>query len=205
MLHITTLKIITAVRSNIIVHAMRQLKPWLLFVSFIGILGFHSIPGLSQGRALTKAENAFNAGEYFSAIDLYKDAYGSLDKSYKADILFKMAECYRLINQPVKAEIWYIKAISKGVTNPLAVYYLGEMQKMNMKYEEAKESFKKFKELSPKDPRADDGIRSCELAQKWMDNPNGYQVDNMKFFNSRQEDFNGFNANTILSLHSFYW
>jgi peptidoglycan-associated lipoprotein len=144
----------------------------------------------SQSRALTKADNAFNAGEYFSAIDLYKDAYGSLqDKTNKADILFKMAECYRMINQPVKAEIWYLKAIGKGISNPKAVYYLAEMQKMNMKYEEAKDNFKKYKELEPNDPLANDGIRSCEQAQKWMDNPNGYQVDNMKFFNSRQEDY----------------
>lgn len=145
----------------------------------------------AQPKSLRKAENSFNAGEYFTAIDQYKEAYGSpaLDKSAKAEALFKMAECYRLINLPIKAEIWYLKAISKGISNTKAYFYLAEMQKMNGKYEEAKDNFKKYKELEPKDSRADDGIRSCELAQKWIDNPSGYQVDDMKFFNSRQEDY----------------
>lgn len=182
-----------------------QSKQWLNLVFLIGFFvattGFAS----AQSRTLTKAENAFNAGEYFAAIDLYKDAYGSpaTDKSSKPDILFKMAECYRLINQPVKAEIWYLKAIGKGISNPMAYFHLAEMQKMNIKYEEAKESFKKYKELAPKDPRADEGIRSCELAQKWMDNPNGYQVDNMKFFNSKQEDFAPAYANSEYNLVYF--
>jgi len=181
-----------------------KLKQWLRLIMFGCVLFTTSGIVFSQSRALTKAENAFNAGEYYLAIDLYKDAYGSLqDKTNKADILFKMAECYRLINQPIKAEIWYLKAIGKGISNPLATYHLGEMQKMNMKYEEAKESFKKYKELDPKDSRGEDGIRSCELAQKWMDNPNGYQVDNMKFFNSRQEDFAPAYANSEYNLVYF--
>ena len=113
------------------------------------VITFIILPnGFSQSRTLTKANNAFNAGEYFSAIDYYKDAYGSLqDKTNKADILFKMAECYRLINQSIKAEMWYGRAINRGISNTMAYYYMGQMQKMNLKYEEAKESFKKFKEL----------------------------------------------------------
>jgi tetratricopeptide (TPR) repeat protein len=85
--------------------------------------------------------------------------------------------------------MWYKKAITKGIDNPKATYYLAEMQKKNQKYEEAKETFKKYKELAPNDPMADQGIQSCETAQKWMNNPSGYQVEPMKFFNSKQSDF----------------
>lgn len=180
-----------------------KLKYWFGFFSIVLGLFLNNNTLHAQIKSLVKADNAFNAGEYFSAIDLYKAAYNSLDKSYKAEILFKTAECYRLINQPLKAEMWYQKAIAKGISNPLATYHLGEMQKMNMKYEDAKESFKKYKELEPKDPKADDGIRSCEMAQKWMDNPNGYQVDNMKFFNSKQEDFAPAYANSESNLVYF--
>jgi peptidoglycan-associated lipoprotein len=144
----------------------------------------------AQSRKTVQAEAAFNAGEYYSAIDLYKNLYNSLtEKTGKAEILFKIAECYRLVSESRQAELWYNKSISKNISNPLAYLYIAEAQKMNLKYEEAKENFKKYKELVPNDSRAEDGIRSCELAQKWMDNPSGYQVDNMKFFNSKQNDF----------------
>jgi len=201
MLFITPLSFSRKLEFTSTCNSVNTLKHCIVFaITFfifnIGVLN-------AQPRSLTKAENAFNAGEYFTAIDLYKEAYGSLDKSYKSEILFKMAECYRLINQPVKAEIWYQKAITKGISNSVAFYYLGEMQKMNLKYEEAKESFRRYKELEPKDLRADEGIRSCEMAQKWMDNPSGYQVDNMKFFNSKQEDFAPAYANTEYNLVYF--
>jgi peptidoglycan-associated lipoprotein len=144
----------------------------------------------AQSGKSAKAEAAFKAGEYFTAIDLYKNAYNSLtDKTGKAELLFKIAECYRLVSEPRQAELWYNKSIAKNISNPLAYLYIAEAQKMNMKYEEAKENFKKYKEMVSKDSRAEDGIRSCELAQKWIENPSGYQVDNMKFFNSKQNDF----------------
>ncbi len=163
-----------------------------------------SQPLFAQRNKAAKADGAYKAGEYFVAIDLYKAAYNSIsDKSNKAETLFKIAECYRLVNEPLKAELWYAKAISKEIDNPMATFYLAEMQKMNLKYEEAKDNFKKYKELAPKDTRADDGIRSCDLAQKWMDNPSGYQVESMKFFNSKQDEFSPAYANADNSIVLF--
>jgi peptidoglycan-associated lipoprotein len=159
------------------------------FILIVCVLTTTEIVSAQSGKA-SKAQAAFNAGEYYTAIDLYKAAYNSLtEKTGKAELLFQIAECYRLVNQPRQSELWYNKSIAKGISNPLAILYLAEAQKMNMKYEEAKENFKKYKENVSRDSRADDGIRSCELAQKWMENPTGYQVDNMKFFNSKQNDF----------------
>lgn len=137
-----------------------------------------------------RAEAAYNAGEYSLALVYFREAYANTtDNESKADVLFKMANCYRILNQPLKAENWYGKTLSKDPKNIKAQYYLAEMQKKNAKYEEAKESFKKLKELSPNDPLADEGIKSCEMAQNWMKNPNGYIYEDMKFFNSKQSDF----------------
>jgi peptidoglycan-associated lipoprotein len=158
-------------------------------ISLLGLL-FITVQGYSQRNKATRAEDAFKAGEYTFAIDLYKAAYNDInDKNNRAEILTRIADCYRLSNEPVKAELFYTKAIGKGVTDPTAYYYLAEAKKMNMKYEEAKEDYKKYKELSSDETRANQGIKSCDLAMKWMDNPSGYQVDNMKFFNSKANDF----------------
>lgn len=158
-------------------------------ISLIGLL-LISVEAFPQRERTAKAEAAFKAGEYAVAVDLYRTAYNTInDKTLQPEILYKIGECYRLTNEPVKAEMWYSKAIAKGVSEPLAYYYLAEAKKMNMKYEEAREDYKKYKELSTDGARADEGIKSCEQAMKWMDNPTGYQVDNMKFFNSRENDF----------------
>ncbi|MDP4208738.1 MAG: OmpA family protein [Bacteroidota bacterium] len=149
---------------------------------------------LAQSRDFIKAEDAFKACEYYTAADLYRTSYSSLsqqsDKSgkTKAEILFKIAECYRLVNEPVKAELWYVKSLSKDTTAK-ALYFLAQAQKMNLKYEAAKDNFKKYKTKFPGDARADEGIRSCEQAQSWMSNQNGYTVENMRFFNSKSRDY----------------
>ncbi len=161
----------------------------------VSILSFIMLSGIfsnvnAQSRKAFRADAAFKAGEYFTAIDLFRDAYNDIrDKSKKDEMLFKIAECYRLMNEPVKAELWYSRAIGKDYANPIIYFYLAEMQKMNQKFEEAKDSYKEYKRKVPSDPRADNGIRSCDLAMKWVESPNGYQVESIKFFNSKSDDF----------------
>ncbi len=174
----------------------------LIFILTFSVL--INFPLSGQNKKSTEAESKFNAAEYYDAIELYKKAYNSIiNKMGKAEILYKIATCFRLTNEPLKAELWYNKSIGKGIKDPMAIYYLAEMQKQNMKYAEAKESFKKFNEVSPNDPRGTDGIRSCELALKWMDNPNGYIVENMKFFNSKQDDYSPAYASADYSVVYF--
>ncbi|MDR1672584.1 MAG: OmpA family protein [Bacteroidales bacterium] len=143
-----------------------------------------------KSSKVRKANEEFYAGHYSSAADMLRKAYNAVKKNEeKSDILFKIGECYRLTNEPAQAESWYKKAINKGYTSPLVYLYLAEAKKMNQKYAEAKEDFKKYKEKAPDDRRGEDGIKSCDMALTWIENSNGYLVENMKFFNSRQADF----------------
>ncbi len=137
-----------------------------------------------------KAHAAFNAGEYFEAIDLFKTAYNKIkDKSRKNEIVFKIAECYRILREPRKAELWYKKAIAGNFQDPLIFLRYAEMLMMNENYEEASVQFKKYAELVPDDPRSDNGLRSCRLAVEWLENPIGYEVKEMRYFNSSDRDY----------------
>ena len=156
-----------------------------------------------QNNRLKKAYEEFNAGHYSSAADLLRKNYESAKKEEQADVLFKIGECYRLINEPASAELWYVKAVNKGFQNPIIHLYLGEVKKMREKYAEAKEEFKKYKEKAPGDRRADDGITSCDIALQWIESGNGYLVENMKFFNSRQNDFSPAYASEDYSIVYF--
>jgi len=138
----------------------------------------------------SRAQAAFEAGEYFEAIDLYKNAYNKVsDKTQKTAVLFKIGECYRILGQARSAELWYKKAVREDYQDPIIFLRYGQMMLINEKYEDAEEQFKKYQDLVPDDPRGSVGIESCEAALLWIDNPTGYIVENMRYFNSRQRDF----------------
>jgi len=137
-----------------------------------------------------KANAAFNAGGYYEAIDLYKNAYNKIrDRNKKNEIVFKIAECYRIIGESKKAEVWYRKVINRDLQNPIIYLRYGEMLMISENYGEAAEQFKRYKEFVPDDPRGETGLRSCQIAAQWIENPTNYVVDEMRFFNSRQRDF----------------
>ncbi|MDR3093563.1 MAG: OmpA family protein [Bacteroidales bacterium] len=143
-----------------------------------------------KAAKLKKAQEEYAAGHYNSAAYMLRKAYTSVKKKdEQAAILFKIGECYRQTAVSKQAELWYKKAINKGYQDPVVILYLADAKKMNQKYAEAKEEFIKYKEKVPTDRRGEDGIKSCDLALKWLENGNGYLVENMKFFNSRQADF----------------
>ena len=50
-------------------------------------------------------------------------------------------------------------------------------------------NLKNTNRLLPSDARADQEIRSCELAMEWMRNPEAYKVDELKDINSKESDF----------------
>jgi len=138
----------------------------------------------------SRAHAAFEAGEYFEAIDLYKNAVNKVsDNDQKTAILFKIGECYRILGDARSSELWYRKAIREDYQDPIIFLRYAQMMLVNEKYPEAVEEFKKYSDLVPDDPRGNIGIESCEAALNWKDNPTGYIVENMRYFNSRQRDF----------------
>ena len=161
-----------------------------IFLAILAALIF-SIPADAQKKQKdSRAQAAFDAGEYFEAIDLYKNVYNKVnDKEQKTAILFKIGECYRILGDARSAELWYKKAVRVDYQDPIIFLRYGQMKLVNEKYEEAEEEFKKYKELVPDDPRGGIGIESCEAAVVWLENPTGYIVESMRVFNSQQRDF----------------
>jgi peptidoglycan-associated lipoprotein len=146
----------------------------------------------AQKRKSDRAYSAFNAGEYYDAIDLFKDAYSKTKKANKnsrTELIFMIAECYRLVNDPKNSETWYRLAVKSSYSKPEAQFWLAESIKKNGKYPQAIDEFKKYKQIAPSDSRADQEIRSCELAVEWLRNPEAYKIEELKEVNSRESDF----------------
>jgi peptidoglycan-associated lipoprotein len=149
-------------------------------------------PVTAQKRKTEKAYSSYNAGEYFDAIDQFKNAYSKTkraDKNSRTELVFMIAECYRLINDPKNAETWYKMAVKSAYSKPEAQFWLAESLKKNGKYPLAVDEFKKYKQIAPSDARADQEIRACELAVEWLKNPEAYKVEEIKDLNSKESDF----------------
>ena len=166
---------------------MKQLSLFFLLLIFVT-----SPDVTAQKRKSERAYSSFAAGEYFDAIDLFKDAYSKTkkaDKNSRTQLVFMIAECYRLTNDPKNAETWYKLAVKSSYSKPDAEFWLAESLKKNSKYPLAIDEFKKYKQIAPSDARADQEIRSCELANEWLRNPGAYKVDELKDVNSKEADF----------------
>ncbi|MGM0497439.1 MAG: OmpA family protein [Bacteroidota bacterium] len=160
----------------------------ILLIAAIGIFFLNSAK--AQMKFYNRAEETYKAGQYIEAVDQYREAYDKIQgKEIKAEIVFKLAECYRKTGQPRKAELWYNNAIKKEYDNPKIYLHYANALLSNEDFEEAKENYEIYKEKVPDDPRGEKGIESSEKAQKWKENPNGYRVEEVKFINSRNNDY----------------
>lgn len=146
----------------------------------------------AQKKRAERAYEAFNAGEYFEAIDLFKDTYSKTNKSdrtTRTEIVYMIAESYRLVNDPKNAETWYKLAVRSSNSKPDAQYWLAESIKKSGRYQQAIDEFKKYKQIAQSDARADQQILACELALEWQRAPEAYIVEELKDLNSRGSDF----------------
>ncbi len=145
---------------------------------------------LAQGRLAEEADMAYQKGFYFNAIELYKKAYTVEKKaSTKAELIYKVAESYRLLGDAAQAQVWYEKANKAQLEDPTGYFWIGEMLKQQGKYAEAIAAYNKYKEKRPNDMRAEAGISACQMAQKWKDDPTRYTVDPEVLLNTAQYDF----------------
>ncbi|MBU0488105.1 MAG: OmpA family protein [Bacteroidetes bacterium] len=136
------------------------------------------------------ADQAYDMQQYSVSIDLYKKAYSKIkNKVEKARIIFQIAQCYRLSNNPKQAEAWFKKAVKISYEDPIAILYYADALKAQEKYADAIIQYDDYKKAEPSDPRGLNGSESCKLAQSWVENPTRYEVDNFKLVNSKENDF----------------
>lgn len=145
---------------------------------------------MAQGKQAEEADEAFNKGFFYNAIELYKKAYTTEKKaSEKAVLIFKVAEGYRALGDAENAEVWYEKANKAQYPDPITYYYIGEALKEQGKYAEAIAAYNRYKERNPGDMRADASLASSQQAQAWQESPTRYKVDPEVLLNSPQYEF----------------
>jgi peptidoglycan-associated lipoprotein len=160
------------------------------FLAGIFILSVVFVNAQQSGGVRAKADKAYNSGDYYDAITLYKKAYTKeKNRSKRADIVYRIADCYHRVIDFKNQELWYAKAIKQGYKGADAILYLADALKSNGKYPEAIVQYQKYQAANPTDPKGDLGVKSSEQAQKWKDKPTRYRVDNLSTLNTRNADF----------------
>ena len=169
--------------------------PWLnrlLPILFFLLPALLQEGALAQSRRLERAEQAFELHQYEEAIDHYRRAYNRVrrqDRREATRIIYQIALCYKYTNNHRMAEAWFNRAVRGNYPDPVAILYLADAMMINGKYEEALEQYRQYIEREPDDWRGHRGVESAELAMRLIEEPDDYEVETVRLFNSRADDF----------------
>lgn len=169
------------------------------------ILLFSSGELTAQNRHIRAGDEAFETQLYRDAAERYKKGYKKLETTEeKAEVAFKMAECYRLTNELRRAKAQYKRLLRYDMhkTNPEIVLRLGQTHLMLEEFEEAEQYFAQYDTLMGEDPQAKIAIESIKFARRSYTNPKNYTLENIKKINTKFDDFSpAYQDNNYQSLY----
>jgi tetratricopeptide (TPR) repeat protein len=158
-------------------------------------------------ETFTEAEYFFMRGDYLDALQNYLQLYDKLPGN--ANISYRIGVCYLNINGKKNLSISYLEAASKNisakhregtleqVSAPYdALFELGEAYLVSYRFDNARESFKKYSAtLLPDDHENIDFVnqqmRSCDLAKDYMAHPVYFKEEQLGApFNDEKSNFN---------------
>lgn len=165
---------------------------WLLVVLFLCLQHTQSMgqahpkpqhQHMSVEKMKKVAEYSIKTGDTYTGLFYYEEIVEKDTQDIAAQ--YRIAELYRISRNYRKAEVFYKKVSDTASTKyPLAMYYMGIMQKMNGKYKEAKETLTTFRSesrgMGDKMFRLQVSrqLKGCDSAMNFIDFP-----DNMKVYN----------------------
>lgn len=148
--------------------------------------------GACKRLKLEDADKKFAQGEYFVAADMYRKIYRQTppkQRDTRGIVAQRMAESYRLINYPIRANAAYANAIRYRVNDStLTLQYARSLHKTG-DYKQAIKYYEEFLKLYPDNRFAQNGLEGAKLAPEWKDNPTLYTIKKMDSFNSNRGEF----------------
>lgn len=160
----------------------------------------------SQKDFTTEADQIFQAQSYHAALDAYKKAYPKEKSSNeKARILYRIGECYRLMQDAQQAEVWYNKAEAAEYADPEMLVHMGDVLMKQGRYEDAIAKYRAGLSGSTGEVKqmAEKGVIACEKAVSYAKNPARYVVRNEVQLNSKFYDFSPYFADKKLESLMF--
>ena len=144
----------------------------------------------AQKNDMQKADRYFDLNMFKDAIPFYLEASKDGSPKEKEKALLQLANCYRIVGEFEEAEKTYQK-ILKSKKAPASSYFdYGLALKASSKYMEAITAFEKYRTKAPADTaNANRMIKSCLMAQQWLDEPVEYDVKLVEKFSTESPEF----------------
>lgn len=137
-----------------------------------------------------KAMVVFNNKKYNTAAGMFRKIYPKAqDEEKKSEILFYIAESYRLSNNFKQAFNWYEQLINTRYPDPKILYSYGLLLKNFERYEDAARQFNDYLFEVPGSKEAEREIIACRIAAGWKLNPEKYSINNVKELNTEFSDY----------------
>ncbi len=147
--------------------------------------------GMSQGQDPNKTTRLQNTRYYEREIPTYKKV---LENGQYPAVMEKLADCYRMTGDMEKAEIWYKNAIVNGNQNTTCRLNYAKVLQSNGKYQEAKDQFMLYEEISGEYEQGEKFIASCEMGMKVKDDKNRYEIQPVTRLNTNYSDIIAINS-----------
>jgi peptidoglycan-associated lipoprotein len=148
----------------------------------------------SQKKEIEKADSEFNDLQYNAAVEIYKNALAKFKDEnvmMKQEATFKLAECYRLMNNPDKAGHYYSELINSSydTINPLVCLRYASFLETKGDVTTAKIYYTKYLETNPGNEPAEKGVHACDWAIANQNKKAQVNISDVQVLNSVDDDF----------------
>jgi outer membrane protein OmpA-like peptidoglycan-associated protein/tetratricopeptide (TPR) repeat protein len=142
-------------------------------------------------KDLNKVTRLQNTRRWEKEIPTYKKV---LENGQFPAVMEKLADCYRITGDLENAEIWYRNALVNGNQNSTCRLNYAKVLQSNGKYQEAKDQFVLYEEITGEYEIGDKYIASCEMAMRVRDDKSRYEITPVSGLNTRYSDIVAING-----------
>ena len=179
------LKVIKSLHQGIF-KTMNSRKTISRLVLIMGVWSGAVVQAQNEISALFKSYEE-RGDEQFAAF-AYQDAIGYYTKAHDTEkgsdsISIKIAESYRMLNDPEGAESWYAQAFEGGAdaSEPIHMLHYADVLTSNQKYTDAKSWYQRYGEAVGTDGRPQEKLSGIENRKKLLQTRRGHRSRGSSF------------------------
>ncbi|HLP04197.1 MAG TPA: hypothetical protein VK152_02095, partial [Paludibacter sp.] len=140
---------------------------------------------------IKRADKKYQAGEYYTAGELYKRVYGQIpgnEKQLRARVAFSQGECYSLTSKNSRAEQAYANALRNAYPDSIVFLKYAQVLHRQGKYADALKYYKLCQHKDSTGRLVQNGIEACQNVANWRSQPTRHIVRRADLFNARATD-----------------
>jgi len=140
----------------------------------------------AQISKIKRASQLMDNLDYTEAIVVFNQI---LEKEDSEEAKYKIAECYRKVNDSENAEYWYAQVVRIPDSKPVHKLFYGQALQKNGKCDLARDWYEQYVDAVPEDTRGQFLLKACDYEEELMTkNGDIFEIEHMAF-NSNLDDF----------------